>query len=90
MAAKTQGYICVAVIICEQDSALKWLCFRLIICGINEGLALNAHYYPFQHCFMVYIIERLMIFLLLQARTYFRHFEGMLTNYALAPVADLR
>ena len=101
LTAKTYGFICLAgsrkfvhsVFIWEQDSALKWLCFRVISCGINEGPALKCSLLPFQHCFMVYIMEILKDWWfcwLIPPRTHFPHFEGMLTNYALVQIAVLR
>ena len=40
-----------SVFIWEQDSALKWLCFRVISCGINEGLALKCSLLPLSTLF---------------------------------------
>jgi hypothetical protein len=59
LAAKTYGYICLAgsrkfvrsVFIWEQDSALKWLCFRVITCGINGVLALKCSLLPLSTLF---------------------------------------
>ena len=79
LAAKTYGYICLAVskkfvrsvFIWEQGSALKWLCFRVISCGINEGLALKCSLLPLSTLFHgIYYgnIERLMILLIDSAK----------------------
>ena len=59
LAAKTYGYICLAgsrklarsVFIWERGIALKWLCFRVISCGINEGLALKCSLLPLSTLF---------------------------------------
>ena len=79
LAAKTYGYTCLAgsrkfvrsVFIWEQDSTLKWLCFRVISCGINEGLALRCSLFPLSTLFHgIYYgnIERLMILLIGSAK----------------------
>ena len=72
LAAKTYGYICLtgsrkfarSVFIWEQDGALKWLCFRVISCGINEGLALKCSLLPLStliHGIYYGNIERLIL-----------------------------
>ena len=79
LAAKTYGYICLAgsrklarsVFIWERGIALKWLCFRVISCGINEGLALKCSLLPLSTLFHgIYYgnIERLMILLIDSAK----------------------
>ena len=60
-----------SVFIWEQDRALKWLCFRVISCGINEGLTLKLSLLPLSTLFHgIYYgnIERLMILLVDSAK----------------------
>ena len=60
-----------SVFIWEQDSALKWLCFRVISCEINEGIALKCSLLPLSTLFHgIYYgnIERLMILLIYSAK----------------------
>ena len=79
LADKMYGYICLAgsrqfvrsVFIWEQDSALNWFCFRVISCGINEGLALKCSLLSLSTLFHgIYYgnFERLMILLIDSAK----------------------